>query len=163
MPKSTRETVKRNLVGKKMLRMRRVLFSLIAASALASVSSAAEPKCVARGLTALLNSAPDARRVWLDSAKFSELLMNLRKTLAGKLATVWRAELKTKLTVGESNQKFAELLGFALPRNIDREAFFKNLDPSKEGYVREVEKRMIAIKYIARYAISYCVKGLFDA
>lgn len=80
-------------------------------------------------------------KVRLTDVRYTDLLNNLRSTLTGKLATVWRSEWKTKLSVYRSNQYVFNLLN----QNLSPETFkvvLKNLDVRDEGFVRKVHQRM---------------------
>ncbi|MCM2352516.1 MAG: hypothetical protein NDI63_02790 [Pseudobdellovibrio sp.] len=98
--------------------------------------------------------APQARTVDKIQVKdrFVTLLNNLRATLSGKLATVWRSEWKTKLSVLRSNEYVYNLVKLNLsPETLS--AVLKDLDPKSEGFTRQVHQRMYELQ----------VKGLTNA
>ncbi len=98
--------------------------------------------------------APQTRTVDKIQVKdrFVTLLNNLRATLSGKLATVWRSEWKTKLSVLRSNEYVYNLVKLNLsPETLS--AVLKDLDPKSEGFTRQVHQRMYELQ----------VKGLTNA
>lgn len=77
--------------------------------------------------------------------KFVTLLKNLRATLSGKLATVWRSEWKTKLSVLRSNEYVYNLVKLNLsPETLDK--VLNGLDPRSEGFTRQVHQRMFELQ-----------------
>jgi hypothetical protein len=80
-------------------------------------------------------------KVIVSEGIYKKLLINLRATLSGNLATVWRSEWKTKLSVNRSNQFVLDMVEkFLTPET--REAVLLGLDPSTEGFVREFHDRL---------------------
>ncbi|AZZ36530.1 hypothetical protein CIK05_06915 [Bdellovibrio sp. qaytius] len=80
-------------------------------------------------------------KVQVQESKYVTLLNNLRATLTGKLATVWRSEWKTKLSVKRSNQYVFNLINQNLSRETLAEVM-KDLDVKDEGFTRHVHERM---------------------
>lgn len=91
--------------------------------------------------------APQVRIVDKVQAKdrFVILLNNLRATLSGKLATVWRSEWKAKLSIQRSNEYVYNLVKLNLS---EKTAAFvlKDLNPKAEGFTRQVHQRMHEIQ-----------------
>ncbi|OFZ30130.1 MAG: hypothetical protein A2622_09790 [Bdellovibrionales bacterium RIFCSPHIGHO2_01_FULL_40_29] len=76
---------------------------------------------------------------------FSQKIKNLRNTLSGKLATVWRSEWKTKLSVAESNRYTFDLINHFL--TVESRAFvLDGLDLGHEGFTRQVHQRMYELQ-----------------
>jgi hypothetical protein len=80
-------------------------------------------------------------KVVVKDQKYNSLLNNLRSTLTGKLATVWRSEWKTKLSIYRSNQYVFNLLNQNLSAQT-LQAVLKDINPKSEGFVRQVHQRM---------------------
>jgi hypothetical protein len=88
---------------------------------------------------------PSTSKVVVSINKYQSLLKNLRATLSGKLATVWRSEWKTKLSIEESNSYVHDLAErFLTPET--KQFVLAGLDPSQEGYVREVHQRLYELE-----------------
>lgn len=118
---------------------------LVLAVQLYSVSSAAANSCRAMfsGEAAPVTRVVD--KVQVTENRFNNLLKNLRATLTGKLATVWRSEWKTKLSVSRSNDYVNKLIKQSLsPETLDK--VLNGLDPKAEGFVRQVHQRMYELQ-----------------
>jgi hypothetical protein len=92
--------------------------------------------------------APVARtvdKVQVKQERFTNLLNNLRATLSGNLATVWRSEWKTKLSVVRSNEYVFNLVKQNLSKTT-ADKVLKGLNPYKEGFTRQVHQRMYALQ-----------------
>lgn len=77
--------------------------------------------------------------------KFIQTTNALRSTLAGKLATVWRSEWKTKLTVNDSNEYVYDLAKNFLTTSTSQKVL-EGLDPLADGFTREVHARLFALQ-----------------
>lgn len=93
-------------------------------------------------------AAPPTRvvdKVQVEENSYVTLLKNLRATLTGKLATVWRSEWKTKLSVHRSNDYVHKLIKQNLsPETLDK--VLNGLDPKAEGFTRQVHQRMYELQ-----------------
>lgn len=93
-------------------------------------------------------AAPQSRvvdKVKVTENRFTDLLKNLRATLSGKLATVWRSEWKTKLSVMRSNEYVFNLIKQSLsPETLKK--VLNDIDPTSEGFVRKVHQRMYELQ-----------------
>ena len=92
--------------------------------------------------------APTARsvdKIEVKEQRFKSLLDNLRATLSGNLATVWRSEWKTKLTVKRSNEYVFNLVKQNLSTTT-AEKVLKGLNPYNEGFTRQVHQRMFELQ-----------------
>lgn len=81
------------------------------------------------------------KKVEAPELLFDTSTKKLRSTLSGKLATVWRSEWKTKLSVVESNQYVYEMVNKSLTLET-RQLLLKDLDVRNEGFTRQVHERM---------------------
>lgn len=120
------------------------LFGLILAVQLYANHSVAANACVDlfSGRQAPQTRAVDKVQV---KDRYVVLLNNLRATLSGKLATVWRSEWKTKLSVNRSNDYVYKLVKQSLsPETLDK--VLNGLDPKAEGFVRNVHQRMYELQ-----------------
>lgn len=121
------------------------LLSLLLVVQLYSANSVAANSCRAMFTS---EAAPTTRvvdKVQVTENRFATLLANLRATLSGKLATVWRSEWKTKLSVTRSNEYVYNLIKQSLsPETLDK--VLNGLDPKSEGFVRKVHQRMYELQ-----------------
>jgi len=84
-------------------------------------------------------------KIEVKENRYVTLLKNLRATLTGKLATVWRSEWKTKLSVHRSNEYVYKLIKSNLsPETLDK--VLNGLDPKSEGFTRQVHQRMFELQ-----------------
>ncbi|AGH95403.1 hypothetical protein [Pseudobdellovibrio exovorus] len=92
---------------------------------------------------------PRIERVELPERRFDGHTRELRDTLSGKLATVWRSEWKTKLEVSESNQYVVDMAReFLTPET--REVVLAGLEVHSEGLVRQVHERIYRLQEAGR-------------
>lgn len=85
------------------------------------------------------------RAVEISKKKFDSLLSDLRATLSGNLATVWRSEWKTKLSVAKSNQYIYNILN----ENMSKQTFdylITDVSINDEGFVRTVHARLYQLQ-----------------
>ena len=125
--------------------MNKHLVALLLVVQVYSVQSVAANACVDlfSGKTAPVTREVD--KIEPGQNRFVKLLKNLRATLSGKLATVWRSEWKTKLSVIRSNEYVYKLI----KSNLSPETFEKvltGLDPMAEGFTRKVHQRMFELQ-----------------
>lgn len=118
-------------------------FQFIATRSFAAASFSSQNKCVS--LFSDLYSQRQIEKVAISSAKHNKLLMDLRSTLSGKLATVWRSEWKTKLSVKKSNQYVYQLLQMQLTPETQA-LVFDHIDFKSEGFVRQVHQKMYDLR-----------------
>jgi hypothetical protein len=86
--------------------------------------------------------------VSIEHNQFMALTKALRATLAGNLATVFRSEWKTKLTVQESNTLVYEIA----KSYLDPENFAKVMDGlnvQQDSFVRKVHKRLFELRDVS--------------
>ena len=124
--------------------MNKHIIALALAIQVYSVQSVAANACVDlfSGRKAPVTRAVDKIQV---KDKYVTLLKNLRATLSGKLATVWRSEWKTKLSILRSNEYVYNLVKLNLsPETLDK--VLNGLDPRSEGFVRQVHQRMFELQ-----------------
>lgn len=116
----------------------RLFITLFLALQLLTTQAFAENKCVD-----LFNESTIrvVDKVLVKDSKYNSLLNNLRSTLTGKLATVWRSEWKTKLSIYRSNNYVFNLLNQNLSA-ATLQAVLKGINPRSEGFVRQVHQRM---------------------
>lgn len=84
-------------------------------------------------------------KVSVEENRYVTLLKKLRATLTGKLATVWRSEWKTKLSVQRSNEYVFKLV----KQNLSPETLAKvlnGLDAKSEGFTRQIHQRMYELQ-----------------
>lgn len=82
---------------------------------------------------------------FLPESQFDTLTDVLRATLKGSFVTVWRSEWKAKLSEEESNFYVLNLLERFLSEKT-RALVLKDLDPSKEGFTRQISERLWKIQ-----------------
>ncbi len=88
------------------------------------------------------NLAPrSVEKVDVPEAHFSHMTRTLRATLSGKLATVFRAEWKTKLKMHESNSYVLELVKTFLTPQTQSQVL-EGLNVQSEGFTRSVQERL---------------------
>ncbi len=125
--------------------MKKQLLPLILVAQIYSANAVAANACV--DLFAG-KAAPPTRivdKVQVEENRYVTLLKNLRATLTGKLATVWRSEWKTKLSVQRSNDYVNKLI----KQNLSPETLEKvldGLDSTSEGFTRQVHQRMFELQ-----------------
>ncbi len=120
-------------------RLRRLfIVSVLALSALTALPLAAAPLCSAvfQGTT-----VPVVEKVSISEDQFNETTQDLRSTLSGKLATVWRSEWKTKLSFFESNQ-YVQQLTKELLTSESRKYVLNDLKVEQEGFVQQIHARI---------------------
>lgn len=83
----------------------------------------------------------EIEKVIVTNHDYSQNVHNLRDTLTGKLATVWRSEWKTKLSVIESNKFVSQMVNTLLTEKT-RKKILKGLDVTSDGFTREVHARL---------------------
>ncbi|OFZ32460.1 MAG: hypothetical protein A3D17_12870 [Bdellovibrionales bacterium RIFCSPHIGHO2_02_FULL_40_15] len=89
---------------------------------------------------------------------FSQKIKNLRNTLSGKLATVWRSEWKTKLSVAESNRYTFDLINHFL--TVESRAFvLDGLDLGHEGFTDKYTNACMSYKHLKKTILK--IKFLF--
>ena len=125
--------------------MKKQLLPLILVAQIYSVNALAANACVDlfSGKSAPITRAVD--KVTVAENRYVSLLKNLRATLTGKLATVWRSEWKTKLSIQRSNDYVNKLI----KQNLSPETLAKvlnGLDPKSEGFTRHVHQRMFELQ-----------------
>ncbi|MES2803365.1 MAG: hypothetical protein V4654_12795 [Bdellovibrionota bacterium] len=125
--------------------MKKQLLPLILVAQIYSVNAVAANACadLFSGEAAPATRVVD--KVQVTENRYTTLLKNLRATLTGKLATVWRSEWKTKLSVSRSNEYVLKLV----KQNLSPEtlaAVLKDLDPKSEGFTRQVHQRMYELQ-----------------
>lgn len=109
-----------------------------------SLSSFSAPRCISlfdNISTKIVSSSKKIEPVLITGKNFDQLTKDLKSTLSGKLATVWRSEWKTKLTYIESNQYVLEMIKSFLSPGT-QEIVLKGLDINNEGFTQEVHKRI---------------------
>lgn len=84
-------------------------------------------------------------KVQLEQTRFTGLLNSLRATLSGKLATVWRSEWKTKLSVVRSNEYVYHMVKQSLSPETSAK-ILAGLNYKEEGFTREVHRRMYELQ-----------------
>ncbi len=84
-------------------------------------------------------------KVFIADSTYQKDIKNLRSTLSGKLATVWRSEWKTKLSVSESNQYVNDLVNKFLTTHT-RSVILSGLDINNDGFTREVHSRLYKLQ-----------------
>jgi len=125
--------------------MKKQLLPLILVAQIYSVNAVAANACVDlfSGKAAPVTRVVD--KVQVKENRYVSLLKNLRATLTGKLATVWRSEWKTKLSIQRSNDYVNKLI----EQNLSPETLEKvltGLDPKSEGFTRQVHQRMFELQ-----------------
>jgi hypothetical protein len=126
---------------------------LLLIAAFAAPAEAAEPSLLLDTCQYYFNAALGLNgdsglalpRVDIPTPVFDRLTNNLRRTLSGKLATVWRSEWKNKLAVKESNQLVREMVEKFFPRSLRRKVL-DGLDPDDEGFVRQAHRRIYELQ-----------------
>lgn len=118
--------------------IKQLLFSLLLLITL-PLPAAPNGKCV----QSLQESASKPRHapILIQHDRFEELVLALRKTLSGNLATVFRSEWKTKLTVSEANEFMDEMAKTLLDPETYQEVR-KGLNKSKESFTRNLHARI---------------------
>jgi hypothetical protein len=81
----------------------------------------------------------------IESEQFEILTNRLRATLSGKLATVFRSEWKTKLSVAESNELVSEFIQSFLTPNA-RDKVLADLGVKMTSFTRMIHKRLFELK-----------------
>lgn len=84
-------------------------------------------------------------KVTIPNATYNKEVSQLRETISGKLATVWRSEWKTKLTVTESNQYIIDLCKHFLTPETSQ-AVLKGLDINSNAFTRKVHARLYKLQ-----------------
>lgn len=125
--------------------MKRQLLALVITAQVYSVNSLAANACVDlfSGKQAPISRAVD--KIEVKDNRYVSLLKNLRATLSGKLATVWRSEWKTKLSVIRSNEYVYELIKINLS-NETLNRVVTGLNYRSEGFTRQVHQRMFELQ-----------------
>lgn len=96
----------------------------------------------------LINSRFDQNSdatIFISHEQFEILTNRLRATLTGKLATVFRSEWKTKLSVKESNDLVNSFMQSFLSEN-SRQELINGLDVRKPSFTRIIHKRLFELK-----------------
>lgn len=125
--------------------MKKQVIALILIAQVYSVNSVAANACVDlfSGRKAPATRVVD--KVQATENRYVTLLNNLRATLSGKLATVWRSEWKTKLSVLRSNEYVYKLIKLSLsPETLDK--VLNGIDPKSEGFTRQIHQRMFELQ-----------------
>lgn len=125
--------------------MKKQLLALLITSQVYSVDALAANACVNlfSGTKAPATRVVD--KIAVQDNHYVALLKNLRATLSGKLATVWRSEWKTKLSVLRSNEYVYKLIKLNLsPETLD--IVLNGLDLKSEGFTRQVHQRMFELQ-----------------
>ena len=125
--------------------MKKHLIALLITSQVYSVNALAANACVDlfSGKKAPATRVVD--KIEVQENRYVTLLKNLRATLSGKLATVWRSEWKTKLSVLRSNEYVYKLIKLNLsPETLDK--VLNGIDPKSEGFTRQVHQRMFELQ-----------------
>lgn len=124
------------------------LLGFLLATQLFSVNvSANSSAMICRTLFTGENAPPklNVDKVQVRQKRFTDLLSNLRATLSGNLATVWRSEWKTKLSVVRSNEYVLNLVKQNLSATTASKVL-KGLNPKAEGFTRQVHQRMYELQ-----------------
>jgi hypothetical protein len=80
-------------------------------------------------------------RVYIPDKAYDHDVKQLRATLTGKLATVWRSEWKTKLAVKESNHYVLNLVNKFLSPETQK-FVLDGLNMNSDGFTREIHARL---------------------
>jgi hypothetical protein len=93
----------------------------------------------------VLSSQKQAKTVRIDKKLFNQLTRKLRATIGGKLATVWRSEWKTKLSVLDANLYTQNLIHQLLtPQTYS--LVIKDLDVRDSKFVQYVHQRLYELQ-----------------
>ena len=92
-----------------------------------------------------LSSVNLSEKVSIPTSLFDRLTQNLRSTLGGKLATVWRSEWKSKLSARESGRYVDELLKRFLTAETYA-AVVDGLHIDQPQFVQSVHRRLYELK-----------------
>lgn len=125
--------------------MKKQLLPLILVAQIYSLNSVAANSCRAMFAGEAAPATRVVDKVAVTENRHTTLLKGLRATLTGKLATVWRSEWKTKLSVQRSNDYVNKLIKQNLsPETLDK--VLNGLDPKSEGFTRQVHQRMFELQ-----------------
>ena len=117
----------------------------ISAVSIVSTPTFAANSCESIFDLSIVASIPLVVPAKISEEKFQSSTLDLRATLSGKLATVWRSEWKTKLQVQSSNSYVMNLVKtFLTPES--QAIVLNGLNPSKEEFVSSVHERMYQLQ-----------------